>query len=159
MAERSIVVSATVPVAQAAAWDLLCDTTRYADWVQDTDAVVRTDGPAQLGSTYDERNDVLGPIKGSSHWTVVEHEPPGRTVHRGEGIAIAKDLHIEMALQGVGEDASELTLTFRYVPAFGLLGRLLASVALHRKLEAGFRRSANAFAALAAREHGAAERV
>ena len=159
MSKRSIVASVTVPVSQQQAWDLICDTTRYAEWVDGTDEVVRTDGPAALGSTYEERNTVLGPFKSGSRWTVVEHEPPRRTVHSGEGIAIANDVSIEMAAEAVGEASSEVTLTFRYEPAFGPFGRLLAAALLHRQVEAGFRRSADAFAALAAREHGAAERV
>lgn len=159
MSERSITASVTVAVPQQQAWDLICDTARYAEWVDGTDEVVRTDGPAELGSTYEERNTVLGPIKTGSRWTVVEHEPPRTTVHRGEGIAIANDVSIEMAAQAVGEESTEVTLTFRYVPAFGPFGRLLASAVLHRQVEAGFRRTAAAFAELAAREHGAAERV
>lgn len=155
MAERSIVASATAAVPQEALWELICDTARYAEWVEDTKEVVRTDGPAEPGSTYDERNRVLGPISASSHWTVVEHEPPRRTVHRGEGVAIAKSIQIEMALQPVGADATEVTLTLRYEPAFGPLGRLLAAAVLHRQVEAGMRRSADALAELAAREHGA----
>ena len=32
-------------------WELLCDTSRYAEWVDGTEAVTRTDGPARQGST------------------------------------------------------------------------------------------------------------
>lgn len=148
-AERRIVASVTVPAPQQKVWELVCDTSRYAEWVEDTVEVVRTDGSAAEGSTYDERNAILGPIKGSSRWTVVEHEPPRRSLHRGEGIPIASSLSIEMALQPVGDDATEVTLTFRYEPRFGPLGSLLASAGLHRKLEGGFRRTANNLAALA----------
>lgn len=155
MAERSIVASVTVAVSQQQAWDLICDTARYAEWVDGTDEVVRTDGPAALGSTYEERNTVLGPFKTGSRWTVVEHEPPRTTLHRGEGIAIASDVSIEMTAQAVGEESTEVTFTFRYVPAFGPLGRLLASAVLHSQVEAGFRRTADAFAELAARESSA----
>ena len=58
-----IEVSATVPVAAPPerAWELLCDTSRYADWVEGTDEVTRTDGPASPGSTYDEVNPIMGP--------------------------------------------------------------------------------------------------
>lgn len=149
-AERRIVTSVTIPAPQDEVWALLSDTTRYAEWVEDTVEVVRTDGPAAEGSTYDERNTILGPIKGSSRWTVVEHEPPRLSVHRGEGIPIASTMSIEFALQPAGDAATEVTLTFLYEPRFGPLGGLLASAGLHRKLEAGFRRTANNLAALAA---------
>jgi carbon monoxide dehydrogenase subunit G len=132
------------------AWVLISDTERYPEWVTGTDQVTRTDGPAREGSTYDERNTILGPIKGSSRWTVVEHEPPRLSVHRGEGIPIASTMSIEFALQPAGDAATEVTLTFLYEPRFGPLGGLLASAGLHRKLEAGFRRTANNLAALAA---------
>lgn len=154
MAERSIVVTTTIPAPQAAVWELLSDTTRYAEWVEATDEVVRTDGPAELGSTYDERNTVLGPIKASSHWTVIEHEPPRRSVHRGEGITLVAQATLEMALQPVGDESTEVTLTFRYVPALGPAGRLLAAAVLHGQAEAGFRRSLDNLAALATREQG-----
>lgn len=155
MPARSVVASVTVPVSPQAAWELLCDTSRYAEWVDATDSVVRTDGPAREGSTYDERNTVLGPVKTGSRWTVVEHEPPRRTLHRGEGILLASEASIEMSVAPVAGEAAEVTLTFRYTPALGPAGRLLASAVLHRRLEAGFRRSADAFAQLAAREAAA----
>ena len=79
-------LTATVPVAASPerTWELLCDTRRYAEWVEDTDRVSRTDGPAKLFSTYDEVNPILGPIKGRSHWVVIEFDPPRRQVHRDE---------------------------------------------------------------------------
>ncbi|MEX2195891.1 MAG: SRPBCC family protein [Thermoleophilaceae bacterium] len=159
MAERSAVVSVTVAAPQEHVWDLICDTARYAEWVDATDEVVRTDGPAALGSTYEERNTVLGPIKSGSRWTVAEHDPPRRSVHRGEGIAIAKDVSLEMTLQSLGGESTEVTFTFRYEPAFGPFGRLLSAAVLHRQVEAGFRRSAGALAEIATREHGAAART
>lgn len=156
MASRTAVASTTVPASQAAVWELVCDTARYAAWVEGTDEVVRTDGEARAGSTYDERNTVIGPVKARSGWTVAEHEPPRRTLHRGEGIWIADDVSIEMTLEPAGERATRLTLAFRYTPRFGPLGRLLAAAGLHRHLEAGFERSLRRLAEIAAQEHGAA---
>jgi uncharacterized protein YndB with AHSA1/START domain len=73
-------VSATTPVAAPPerAWEALCDTARYAEWVEGTLEVTRTDGPAAPGSTYDEINPVLGPWKATTRWTVTEFDPPRR---------------------------------------------------------------------------------
>ena len=98
-------VSASGPVAAPAAhvWELLCDTSRYAEWVAATDEVTRTDGPAREGSTYDEVNPILGPWKGSSHWTVTSFDAPNRQAHRGRGIApTVKWLEVEMAVTPAG---------------------------------------------------------
>ena len=69
---------------------------RYAEWVEDTDKVTRTDGPAKLFSTYDEVNPILGPIKGRSHWVVTEFDPPRRQVHRDERLRTFKWLEVVM---------------------------------------------------------------
>jgi len=72
-------------------WELLCDTSRFAEWVAATAAVTRTDGPASHGSTYAEVNPILGPWKAKTSWTVVEFDPPRRQVHRTEDIPIASE--------------------------------------------------------------------
>lgn len=52
MATLEVAVSATLTAAPEQAWELLCDTKRYAEWVEATEKVTQTDGPARLGSTY-----------------------------------------------------------------------------------------------------------
>jgi uncharacterized protein YndB with AHSA1/START domain len=150
-AERSIVASTTIPAPPEKVFELISDTTRYPDWAENTLEVVRTDGPARVGSTYDERNIVFGPVKSSSRWTVVEHDPPRRSLHRGEGIALARSASIEFDLVPVGE-STELTLTFRYVPAFGPIGAAIDSLVARRSLEASIRESLANLAAIAERE-------
>jgi carbon monoxide dehydrogenase subunit G len=150
-AERAVVASTTVPAPPEKVFELISDTTRYAEWAENTLEVVRTDGPARTGSTYDERNVVFGPVKSSSRWTVVEHEPPRRSVHRGEGIALAKSANIEFDLVPAGE-STELTLTFRYEPAFGPIGAAIDTLLARRSLEASIRRSLDNLAAIAERE-------
>ena len=84
-------VSASGPVAAPAAevWELLCDTSRYAEWVAGTDEVTRTDGPAREGSTYDEINPIVGPVEGPlalDRHQLRRAEPPGasRGGHRSD---------------------------------------------------------------------------
>ena len=110
----------------------MCDTATHPEWVTGTDAVTRTDGPASTGSSYDEVNPILGPWKGptydevnpilgpwkaNTHWRVVEHEAPQRTVHRTSDIPLSRELEVA----GEGE-ASEVTITLRDEAAFGPLG-------------------------------------
>lgn len=150
--ERSIVSSVTVPVSQERAFELLADTSRYAEWVEDTLEVTRTDGPAQEGSTYDEVNRMAGPLKGRTRWTVTAHEPPRRSLHSGEGIPLASTMSVEFVTSAVDESTAEVVFTFRYTPAFGPLGSLIASAGLHRQVESGFRKTAESFRRLVERE-------
>ena len=139
-------VTASVPVALAPeqTWELLCDTESYAEWVDGTDQVTRTDGPASPGSTYDEVNPVLGPWKANTRWTVTEFEPPRRQVHAAEGIPMAKSFEVVMEVAPVA-GASELTLTLRGETSLGPLGAAFAAVQ-RGQLEKANRKSAENFA-------------
>jgi carbon monoxide dehydrogenase subunit G len=150
MARMQVSASGPVPAPAAAVWELLCDTSRYADWVAGTDEVTRTDGPAREGSTYDELNPIAGPWKGRSHWTVTTFDAPHRQVHRGEGIApTVKWLEVEMAVTPVGEDACEVTLTLSGESALGPLGALMLR-ALNGQVERDNRQSVENLAGLVA---------
>ena len=155
--------SATVPVPAPAerVWELACDTSRYAEWVDGTDEVTRSDGPARLGSTYDEVNPILGPWKARTRWTVTELDAPRRQVHRGEGVPLSRELSVTFEVAPVGDDSSEFTVTLRGVPSAGPIGAIFAR-AMAGQVERDNRRSAENFATLAARElagSGAAARV
>ncbi len=63
MANIELTASAIVPAPAERTWELISDTSRYAEWVAATEAVTRTDGPARQGSTYAEVNPILGPWK------------------------------------------------------------------------------------------------
>ena len=123
-------VTASGPVAAPApqVWDLLCDTSRYAEWVAGTDEVTRTDGPAREGSTYDEINPIAGPWRGRSHWTVTTFDAPHRQVHRGLGIApTLKWIEVEMTVTPAGDEACEVALTLTGESALGPLGAVMLS--------------------------------
>jgi carbon monoxide dehydrogenase subunit G len=139
-------VSASAPVAAPPeqVWEALCDTARYADWVDGTDEVTRTDGPAAPGSTYDEVNPILGPWKAKTRWTVTEFDPPRRQVHRGEGIPMAKSFEVVMEVRPQ-EGASEVTLTLRAETGLGPLGSAFAALQ-KGDLDKGNRRSVEALA-------------
>lgn len=146
-------LSATVPVSAPPerVWELLCDTSRYAEWVEDTDRVTRTDGPAALFSTYDEVNPVLGPIKGRSHWVVTEFEPPRRQVHRDERLFTFKWLEVVMTVAPLGGSKAEFTNVLRGETAMGPVGPVVWK-ALEGSLKKSHRRTSDSFAELVERE-------
>jgi carbon monoxide dehydrogenase subunit G len=158
VAQFEVIATAAVPLPPERAWELLCDTERYPDWVSGTDAVTRTDGPASPGSTYDEVNPVAGPWKASSRWTVTEFDAPRRQVHRGEGIPLAKRFEVVMEVRPV-EGASEVTMALRGEPALGPVGGAFAALQkprLQRDVARSVERFAERAATAAAAEPGGA---
>ena len=149
-----VTASAVVPAPAERVFELLSDTARYPEWVTGTDAVTRTDGPAQEGSTYDEVNPILGPWKASTHWRVVEHQPPRRSRHTTGDIPLSS--HFEVVMEVASEqDVSEVTMTLRGEPSLGPIGALFARF-MQGQVDRDNRRSVEAFAELAARELSAA---
>jgi carbon monoxide dehydrogenase subunit G len=150
-AERTVSATTTIPAAQEQVWSLVSDPAHFAEWADRTLEVSSADNPLRLGSNYEERNTVIGPMTGSSRWTVVEHEAPRRQTHRGEGIAMAAALDFFVELRPV-ENATEVTLGLRYRPAFGAIGAALDRIYFRRSLAQSFQRTAANLAALAKRE-------
>ena len=149
-----VTASAVVPAPAERVFELLSDTARYPEWVTGTDAVTRTDGPAREGSTYDEVNPILGPWKASTHWQVVEHQPPRRSRHTTGDIPLSS--HFEVVMEVASEqDVSEVTMTLRGEPSLGPIGALFARF-MQGQVDRDNRRSVEAFAELAARELSAA---
>ena len=150
MGEVVVSATVTVPGPPERVWELVSDTSRYAEWVEGTAEVTRTDGAARPGSTYDEVNPLVGPWKARTHWTVVEHEPPRRQVHRGEGVPLAREFSVEFELTPAGE-GTEVRQTLRAVPGAGPVGALFMR-ALRGQTDRDNRRSMEKFAELARRE-------
>jgi len=149
--ERTAAATVVVSAPPEAVWELVSDPERFGEWAELTEEVIRADKPLRLGSTYEERNVVLGPIRGTSRWTVVQHEVPRRQTHRGEGIALAASLDFFMELEPV-EQATQLTVGLRYRPGLGALGALIDRVHLRGSVQAAMERSAANVAAIAERE-------
>lgn len=151
MATLEVTASATVAAPAEQVWELLCDTSRYADWVDGTDEVTRTDGPAQPGSTYDEVNPIMGPWKARSRWTVTEFDPPRSQTHSGEGFPLTKEFSVVMAVAPVDDSTSEVTITLRGASSGGPLGSLQYAL-LKGQVDRDNKKTVENFAALAARE-------
>jgi uncharacterized protein YndB with AHSA1/START domain len=111
MATLLVTATETIHAPWESVWDVFSDTSRYPEWVEGTLAVTRTDGPARLGSTYDEINGA-GPIRFTSRWKVIEFEPPRRQVHRDVTLPFARffDVVFEMAPAGATQTTLILTL-------------------------------------------------
>ena len=139
---KSVTVSRVIPAPSERVWEVLDDTSRYAEWVPQTLEVTRNDGEAVVGATYDERNQVVGPIKGSSRWRVVERDPGRYSLHEGEGLPLVKNVSIEMRTEAAGE-STEVTSTLRYDTTLGPLGALIDKVAHGQTVAAQERALAN----------------
>ena len=151
MAELSVSATAAVSAPPDRVWELLCDTSRYAEWVAGTDEVTRTDGPAREGSTYDEVNPILGPWKAKTRWTVTEFEAPRRQVHCGEGLPLTGSFEVVMEAAPVGETASEVTITLRGTSSGGPVGALFTRL-MTGQVDRDNQKTVRQFAELAARE-------
>src|SRR5687768_3449497 len=125
---RTVTVSRVIPASSEQIWEVLDDTSRYAEWVPQTVEVTRNDGEAVVGATYDERNEVFGPIKGNSRWRVVERDPGRYSLHEGEGLPLVTNLSIEFRTEPAGE-STEVTSTLRYDPTLGPVGALIDKAA------------------------------
>jgi uncharacterized protein YndB with AHSA1/START domain len=124
-AESRIVASTVIQASPETVWDAVSAIERYAEWVVNTDEVVRTDNPqAGPGVTYEERNTIAGPWKASTRWRVTEYDPPHRQAHEGEGVAVARRVRLELELGPAGE-STEITNTVVYEPKFGPAGAVL----------------------------------
>lgn len=149
--ERTAAATVVVSAPPEAVWELVSDPERFGEWAELTEEVIRADKPLRLGSTYEERNVVLGPMKGTSRWTVVQHEAPRRQTHRGEGIALAASLDFFMELEAA-EQATQLTVGLRYRPGLGALGALIDRLHARRAMQSAMERTAANIAAIAERE-------
>ncbi len=141
---------AVVPAPLDKVWELVCDTGRYAEWVEGTAEVTRTDGAAAPGSTYDEINPILGPWKATTHWTVTEFEAPRRMVHRGTGLPLTEEFDVIFELVPEG-DSTGLTQTLRGKPAMGPVGAVFARL-MEGQVAKDNQKSVDNLAAIAARE-------
>ena len=149
--ERTAAATVVVSAPPEAVWELVSDPERFGEWAELTEEVIRADKPLRLGSTYEERNVVLGPIRGTSRWTVVQHEAPRRQTHRGEGIALAASLDFFMELEAA-KQATQLTVGLRYRLGLGALGALIDRLHARRAMQSAMERSAANIAAIAERE-------
>jgi uncharacterized protein YndB with AHSA1/START domain len=119
----SVTASTVIPAPPERVWEIISDTTRYAEWVERTAEVPRSVGPARQGSVYEEVNAVLGPWKARTTWTVVEFAPPLRQVHTSADVPLARRFDVIIELEPKGP-ATLMTLTLRGTPALGAVGLL-----------------------------------
>jgi uncharacterized protein YndB with AHSA1/START domain len=121
MTQIQVTASTVTAASPAKLWELVCDTSRYPEWVAATAAETRTDGPAREGSTYDEINPIMGSWRARTRWTLIEFDPPNRQVHRSEDTPFASESLVIIDLAPSG-DGSQVTVTLRLSPSLGALG-------------------------------------
>lgn len=149
--QTSIIASAVISAAPERVWEIACDTSRYPEWVENTLRMIRTDGRTRAGATMEELTRIAGPWKVVTRWRVTEFDPPRRQVQQGEGVSTAKNMAVIIELSPAGRD-TKFTLTVRYTPRFGPVGTLIDR-AVRGSITRSQQRSAQAFAALAARQN------
>ncbi len=152
---HSFTVSHTIHIAAPpqAAWRLVSDTSRYAEWIINTLAVTEHCGTTHLGGIYRERNRILGPITGTSSWTVVHlDEKTGEQTHVSRDLPMGETtvlIHVEP--EGAG---TRYTQGIRIDVDLGVLSGVIARI-LRGSLDRNNRDSVIAFGALVEREHRA----
>lgn len=150
MSRRTLTSSVVVDAPLDAVWDLVSDTRRYAEYVEATLAVTRSDGMAHVGATYDERNKFIGPFKVSSHWRVTEFDPPRRQVHEADRWPLVDGLRIGFECEPA-DDGTRVTQWLEYAPKLGPLGSVLDG-AMRGQVQRDLDRTTANFKALAERE-------
>jgi carbon monoxide dehydrogenase subunit G len=153
--ERTVSATVTIAAPIERVWELTTDPTRFAEWAEQTTEVTRADHPLRIGSTYEERNRILGPLTGRSRWTVVEHEPPRRLASSAQGLPLVAGVNASIELHEV-ENATELTMAVRYRTGLGVVGSLLDALFGRRSTQAALERSVANLATIAERELAAA---
>lgn len=97
------------------AWDLTCDTSRYADWVTSVLQVNEHHGPARKGGTYTERVKSIGPLSTQAQWIVRTIEPMSLRVDSGFGFAPLHDVVNIFRFAPIGDgSATAMTYEFRF---------------------------------------------
>jgi len=119
--------STVVDVEQERAWALLCDFSRWSEWVAFTDEVVEHPDELHEGAVYRERSHV-GPVKQVSEWRVTEFDAPHRQVHIGRVGPMRPTLTMVMEPEGQGTRFPQtIEFSLSLGPLAGLVERLPAS--------------------------------
>ena len=84
----------------------------------------------------------------------MEHAPPHRSVHRGEGIPLCKEFSVETEVSPIDEHSCEFTMALRATPSGGPVGNAFFSL-MKGQTERDNRKTVQNFAELATRELGA----
>ena len=152
-AERRITASTTIAAPVEQVWELVSNTRRYAEYVEATLEVVRSDGQAKVGGTYEERNKFIGPFKVRSFWRVTEYDAPRRQVHAADRWPLVSGLKIAWECEPDG-DGTRLTHWIEYVPGLGPLGNVV-DAAMRGQVQKDLDRTVENCRSLAEREAAA----
>ena len=115
--------SRDIPASPAVVWEVLRDTQHYSEWVAGTDAVTRTDGPADLAVTYAEINPIIGPWKATTRWDITEYDEGRRMVHSCADLPLTRDFRVTMEIAPAGT-GTRVTITMRAEESLGPIGWL-----------------------------------
>lgn len=134
-AEREIAAS------QDEVWTFASDPSKTSSWVANTlDVLDASSNAAGKGMTTVERTRLLGPVVVTTHWEVVEFDPPHRQVHTAD-VPMARGTVVTLSLTPTpGGTRFRMTLDYQPMGLIGrvgdrLVGRKRQGIALERSLE------------------------
>ncbi len=134
---RSIKLSRRIPAAPAKVWAVLADFPNIATW---NTGVAKSFATSDItGGVGAQRHCDLAPF-GELEETVTEWDDARRMVI---SIDVARKLPIAHAevtfVLSPADDATDVSVDYTYQPKFGVLGRIMSSLALDRQLAKGFK--------------------
>jgi|GEM_PF-2051427 len=160
-ARRTVTVTRDLQVTPEEIWEVVSDTSRYADWVDGCLAVTRHHGTAAVGETYAERNRTVGPVTTNSEWTVLEVVPLRKRVDSGTGFDPLHDMVNTFTFEPLDIGGTRMTYAVDVrigLGPLGLLGPLVAAV-LGKTLRAEFTTSMRQLEELIVSERTIADRT
>ncbi len=95
-----------------------------------------SEGPLGVGTQITEKSKP-GPFLVTTHWEIVEYEPPHRHVWRGHQVDMEMTLTKEITPEATGTRYHQ-SLDYRYLPRFRPLGWLLEKLVVSRSLQKSF---------------------
>ena len=118
-------------------FDFVSDPWRIPEYVSLVLEILEvSDGPLGVGTKITEKAKP-GPFKVTTHWEIVEYEPPHRHVWRGHQVDMEMTLTKSVTREGSGT-RYEQWMDYRYMPRFRPLGWLLEKLVVDRTVKKSF---------------------
>ncbi len=114
---KEVIASAVIATGPEPIWDLMCDPSRYAEFVAATERMIDVgSGEFGVGSVYKEYGGIK-PFLSESEWRVTEFEPMRHQAHIGDDGKMRMPLAIDLE---PADGGTRLTITFSLQPRWFL---------------------------------------
>jgi monoamine oxidase len=129
---RVVCEQAIIPAPIETVWEWAAATDRYAEWT-DALAVTEHHGQAQVGKTFVESMQGLGPEPIAVTWMVIEATKPTRRLDRTSDLPLMRELDTSFDLKARPDGQTEMTYTVTFT--IGELGRPFADAVVEQIAE------------------------